>query len=655
MRVFLLLFLVSFFSCAQKTIKYEHPARTYEVDTKISPCHDFHAYVCGETEKKFKLPQDRPAYFFAFSDSAESLLNYKKKYFSTLATIQAKDSREQKLKDAYLACMNPSEQKIDEEAYISRLKAELSQLNDRKQLQEYIGGKMLTGDASFYEHIVLGNMDDPNYNDSVVMPSTMTFPERSYYAKPGAREDLTAVMSLFFKELGVVEAEKRAKELYAYEEAFAQVFPVPLEIRDLLNKKTRISKEKFKRWNQLGLTAFLDKIPSKTVIRDISPMALSYVNKALASLPLEQLKDFYLYYALRDYVEESSPVYFAKYYELRAKYMGASPVRPDRDERCTTYIMKTFKMELDSILWRRIFPDFPTEKFVGIVETIRSSLIETLKENRWLSEKAKSGAIKKMSTAKMMLVAPENEIQWNFNPETFVSSTATVSNDIALKGALKLRALSELNGKAKVERWEFGPLNVNAYYDPSHNHFVVPVAILQSPFFDKSMTDIQNLAGIGTVIGHELGHGIDDKGYLYDEVGRLRTWVTKKDIAGLKKHSDPLVTLFNQAGHNGRLTLGENTGDNVGLSASFRSAFPAYQTGKYSIEKLREFYLQYGRVWCEVQTDSFREMRLKIDPHSLGKERINQQVKQQSGFYEAYGCKSGDAMFIPENQRVKIW
>jgi putative endopeptidase len=650
-----LIVLILSLSCAQAPIKYEHPKRSFEVSSKVSPCEDYHAYVCSETESKFKLPEDRPAYFFAFSDSAEAILNYKKEYFSRLKGIKAENAKEQKLKDVYMACMDPVSQREDEEAYISKIKAELNSIQDRKKLQDYIGGKMVTGDASFFDYIVLGNMDEPTFNDIVIMPSTMTFPERSYYSKPGAKDDLLAVMKAFFEALNYQDAQKRAEQVYAYEDRFAQVFPLPLEIRDLMNKKTKITEQQFLKWQNLGLKDLLDKIPSNTLMRNIAPKGFEYVNKSLGTLPIEQLKDLYLYYALRDHMEESHPSFFAQYYKLAAKYMGAAPVRPSRDERCTTLVMKTYAMELDSILWPRIFPQFPREKFIGITQTIRASLIDTLKENKWLSNKAKAGAIKKMSTAKLMLVSPENDIQWNFNPEAPVSAKTKVANEIALKKAIRLRDYSELGGKIPEDRWSMAPLDVNAYYDPSHNIFVVPVAILQAPFFDITQTEIQNLAAIGSVIGHELGHGIDDKGYLYDEVGRLRSWVTNKDKLGLKAHSRPLIEIFNKVGHNGMLTLGENTGDNVGIAASFRSIFPDYQIGKYPKEKLQEFYLQFGRVWCEVQTDSFRNMRLKVDAHSLGKERINQQVKQHGGFHEAYGCKEGDAMYLPEIKRVKIW
>lgn len=661
MRIFGYLLFIVLIGCSQiapqseKKISYQHIKRAYPIDTSVRPCQDFHQHICNKVEKGFTLPSDRPAYFFAFSDSMESLLNYKKQYFSKLQYLKAENAREQKLKDAYLACLNPTSLKADEETYLSKINSELKGLTNRRQLLSYLSSKVLSGDASLIDYIVIRNMDNPDYNDVVFLPATMTYPERSYYSKPDAKTDLVSLMTAFFEAVGVEEAQTRAEQLYDYEYKFSQVFPVPNEIRDLINKRTKTSKAELLKFKNLALHPVLAKVPTRTHIRSIAPKALAYVNEVLGKMPEQQLKDFYLYYALKDILVESSPTYFGKYYQLQAKYMGASPVRPAREERCTTYVMRTFAMELDAILWERVFPDFPRKKFIDLAETIRSSLVDTLKENKWLSAKAKAGAIKKMSTAELMLVSPENDTQWNFNPETKVIATGKVTNDVTLKAAKRQRDFKELSQKIPRDRWEMGPLSVNAYYDASLNHFVVPVAILQSPFFSPKQTHLQNLAAIGSVIGHELGHGIDDKGYLYDEVGRLRSWVTPRDKIGLEAHSRPLVNLFNSVGHNGTMTLGENTGDNVGLAASFRAAFPNYAPGKYSQLKLQEFYQQYARVWCEVQTDSFREMRLKVDAHSLGKERINQQVRQQAGFYEAYGCQETDAMYLPPNKRVKIW
>lgn len=661
MRILFCSLLVVLFSCSHSTsnpdapVVYEHIKRKFAVDTSVSPCQDYHAHICNHVERDFKLPADRPAYFFAFSDSMESLLSYKKKYFAKLEAITAQNPREQKLKNAYLACMNPSALKADEEAYVAKIKTELAVSKDRQQLQRYLASKLLSGDPSFIDYIVLRNMDRPDYNDLVLLPNTMTFPERSYYAKPEAETDLVALMTLFFDAMGVADAKSRAQQLYDYEKGFAQVFPTPNDVRDLLNKRTATSKSQLLKLKNLALAPVLAQVPARTHLRSIAPAALAYLDRSLGKIPEQQLRDFYLYYALKDVLDESQPQFFAKQYELHAKYMGASPVRPAREERCTSYVMRTFPMELDAILWERIFPNFPRQSFISLTETVRSSLLATLKENKWLSEKAKAGAIKKMSQAPLLLVAPENDQQWNFNPETPVTPGTKITNDVTLRAAKRQRDFQELAMKIPRDRWEMGPLEVNAYYDASLNHFVVPVAILQTPFFDVGQSQIQNLAAIGSVIGHELGHGIDDKGYLYDELGRLRSWVTPRDKSGLEAHSRPLVNLFNGVGHNGKLTLGENTGDNVGLAASFRSAFPDYVRGKYSQSKLQEFYQQYARVWCEVQTDSFKEMRLKVDAHSLGKERINQQVRQQEGFYEAYGCQEKDALYLAPAKRVKIW
>lgn len=594
-------------------------------------------------------------YIFAFSDSSEALLKYKKAYFQGLSSMKPASPIEVKLKDAYLACMNEKAKKLDEENLVQRIKTELASVTDRPALERYLSAKIFSGDASFLSVLPIRNMDNSFYNDAILMPNTMTLPERSYYARSEVQKDMTELVAGFFQIMGTKDPEKKAQRFYEFERRMALVLPSPQELRNLLNERTKTTKTQLLKFSHLNLSEVLKKIPDSTHWRNIGEKALEQLNREIRELPLDDLKDFYLFYAVASFLDDSQPEYFKKSFSFAGKYLGGPAQRPLRDEQCTTYIMKTYPMEIDSTLLARIFPDFPREKFITLAETIRSTLVKTLQENSWLSKSGKAGAVEKMSTAQLMLVSPENEIQWNFNPEAPIDSGHMIKNVIELREKLKAKELSEYGVKVPKDRWMKGPLDVNAYYEPTFNQFVLLVGILQAPFFDDSQTREQNLAAIGTVIGHELGHGIDDKGRLYDAAGHFRNWMSTQDSKGLEARSLPLIQQFDAVGHNGKLTLGENTGDNVGLTASFRAAFPDYAPGKYSKEKLQEFFLQYARLWCEVQTESLKEMRLKVDPHSLGKERINRQVRHQSGFAEAYSCQEGDPMYLSEKDRVRIW
>lgn len=654
-KIFVILSISLLASCSQGERKYRRETRTYSVDETISPCEDYHAYVCGPLEKAFTLPPDRARYTFAFSDSREALLAYKKKYFQNLSDRKPRTEIEGRLKNAYLACMNVAARRSDEERHIKRIKQELARIGNRTQLLDYFAQKVFSGDAAFVALRSRHNLDDPSYSDAFLLPSAMTLPEPGYYQQAETETHLLDLFRKFYEELDVSDPEEKARRLFSFEKRLAKFYPSPLEFREIMNRKSPAKRSELKKLRHLRLSKILGRVPEKTKFDKIARKALVQLDHDLGRLPIEDLKDFYLYYAGSEFIEDSHPAFAKKAFDFAGKYFGGPAVKPARDENCTNYVMKTYPMGLDSTLLPEIFPTLPREKFLELAETIRKSLIESIEENNWLSKTGKAGAIKKIEAANLMLVSPETETQWNFRPETEVHPEQMIQNEIALREALKIRELSEFGVALPKDRWKKGPLEVNAYYVRSLNQLVLLAGILQSPFFEESQSRIQNLAGIGTVIGHELGHGIDDKGRLYDDRGRLRNWMTETDRKNLEARSLPLVQEFEAVGHNGRLTLGENTGDNVGLHTSFRAAFPMYHNGKYSRESLQEFFLQYGRTYCGVQTEAAKQLHLRTNPHSLGKERINRQVRQQAGFAEAYSCKEGDPMYLPKYKRIRIW
>ncbi|RZA12518.1 MAG: M13 family peptidase, partial [Proteobacteria bacterium] len=221
-----------------------------------------------------------------------------------------------------------------------------------------------------------------------------------------------------------------------------------------------------------------------------------------------------------------------------------------------------------------------------------------------------------------------------------------------LSAAIHARSFAELKEKRNRMRWYMGPLTINAYYSAEDNQFVMPVGILQYPFYDPNLSEITNLGAVGAVIGHELGHGIDDQGAQMDADGKLRQWMSDKDVKNFQSRGKKFISQFDKAGHNGKLTLGENIGDLTGVTFAYRAAFPE---GKGTVQQKKDFFTQYARVWCGVQRPKFTEQRLKTDPHSLGWARVNEQVKNQPAFAEAFSCKKGDKMVLDPKDIVKIW
>ncbi|MGZ3809487.1 MAG: M13-type metalloendopeptidase, partial [Bacteriovorax sp.] len=208
-----------------------------------------------------------------------------------------------------------------------------------------------------------------------------------------------------------------------------------------------------------------------------------------------------------------------------------------------------------------------------------------------------------------------------------------------------------------IRSWEgVEPLTVNAFYQSSYNQFTMLQGILQYPFYDQESSLVENLAGVGMVVGHELGHGIDDQGSKYDSSGKLRDWMTAKDQKKFKELTKSLVDQYSKAGMNGEFTLGENIGDLVGLTAAYDAAFSENKLAPSELkQEQKKFFLSYARSWCEVQLPGVRELRLKSDPHSLGIARVNEVVKHFAGFKEAFNCEDKDPMILPAASRVHIW
>ncbi|MEO8399622.1 MAG: M13 family metallopeptidase, partial [Ignavibacteriaceae bacterium] len=227
------------------------------------------------------------------------------------------------------------------------------------------------------------------------------------------------------------------------------------------------------------------------------------------------------------------------------------------------------------------------------------------------------------------------------------------------------RDLAKIGKAVDKTEWGITPQTVNAYYNPVRNEIVFPAAILQPPFFNKDADDAINYGAMGSVIGHEITHGFDDRGRHYDAKGNLTDWWTKEDAAKFNKRADSLAAQYDSyvpidtLHINGRLTLGENIADLGGLTIAF-TAFKKTDQYKKNEEidgftPAQRFFLAWAQVWRDNIRDENLMLRLKTDPHSPGKERVNGPMSNMKEFWSAFDLKEGDAMRKPDSEAVKIW
>lgn len=632
--------------------------RKFELNEKVNPCDDFHQYVCSNVESQFKLRDDRSSHTFAFNDSDERILEKKKDFFKNIQNEKKLSKRSRQLKDYYLACMNESESAKEERALVSQLVIETDKI---KTIQQFIdiNRQNLTNEKwAVMGYDILPNIDNPLIYDLTFDVSLMGLPEQTYYDNAPLVEDYKKLMAEFFNTIypdgNQNEHLKKAQAIIDFEKKFKDVYPYPAEWRQRYTQPRKISQADFiKKISVMNLSTFFEKnIPEKTLMRDFIPESIDFLQKELKEENLQVLKDIYVYRNARGFMDDAYPELYKKRMEFRHKYYGGPLTRPERQERCTESVMGAFGRELDYELLPRLFANFPKDKMITVAEKVRGSILTGIKKNDWLSEESKKGALEKIKNAKLQLVQPTTDKEWDFKQIIELSTQQTYENGKRLALAGHKRTFKKLREGVNQLAWGMGPLTVNAYYSPDKNKFVMPIGILQYPFFMKDGNVSENLGAVGAVIGHELGHGIDDEGSKFDAKGKLLQWMPDGDVKKFKERGQKMIEQFNKIGHNGHLTQGENIADLVGLSFAYDAAF---SDGKGVQDDKKKFFIAWGRVWCNVAREKSKEMQLKTDPHSLGFARINEQVKHQPGFYEAFSCQKNNKLYLGESERIKIW
>ncbi len=644
------------------------PRREFPVNAEIDPCDDFFEYACSAVNNSFTLRDDRSRHIYSFSDSHERLLAAKQQYLAELTAQSNVSERAREISDYYQACMDAPARAAEERDEVRRIRRQVDDAGDRAAFQQLLADHILEPEFSFLSLNSPANPDSPEWLDvSLGAGHLMFLPERSYYERDQVLDDYRALAGTFFRTIGADQPARRADWLVDFECDFAQVYPRPAEWRELSVRKEWITRGTLlARYPNLRLSTVLSRIPERTRIRFYTPTYFAFLNQALGDRDPEALKSVYLFHALAPLLDDAYPGYFKKQFQFRHKHLGGPPSRSDRQERCTTLVMGDLRQELDAELVDVFFPGFDQARFEGLVDGVRRSMIERLQQNTWLSPEGRAAAITKMEATSMMLVKPKTEADWNFNYPADYQPDQPLLNGRLLSEKRLAKTLDRLQVPRNKNLWGMGPLTVNAYYSPPNNQFVMPVGILQYPFYDPDLPDHVNLGAVGVVVGHELGHAIDDKGSKYDAQGRLDPWMTAADLAEFERRTTKLVGQFDEVCydapeaaeppvcHDGALTLGENIGDLTGLAFG-------YQTVRFSDDpqearrQQREFFLQYARIWCGLMRPQERVRRLKVDPHALPEARVNQIVRHHPGFYEAYGCNANDGLYLPEADRAAPW
>ena len=311
----------------------------------------------------------------------------------------------------------------------------------------------------------------------------------------------------------------------------------------------------------------------------------------------------------------------------------------------------------------RYFPESSKQMMVELVENLRVALGEHIDALDWMSDSTKVRAHEKLDAFTVKIGYPD---KWKDYSTLDIDPNVTYYENLRNASAWYVADnLSKLGKPTDKTEWGMTPQTVNAYYNPTTNEICFPAAILQPPFFNPDADDPVNYGAIGVVIGHEMSHGFDDQGSMFDAKGNMSNWWTAEDKAKFDAKGDALAAQFDAVeilpglNCNGTYTLGENIGDHGGLSIAYTAMENAIKGKNIGLidgfTPAQRFYLGYATVWAQNITDEEKARLTNMDVHSLGVNRVNVSIRNFDSFFKAFDIKEGDPMFRPEEERVHIW
>ncbi len=640
-------------------------------DRNVRPQDDFFDYVNGKWVAENELPPDR-ARWGTFDMLREKSQEDVRTLIEEVSATQVVEpgSPTQKIRDFYNAYMD-SEQ--PNELGIEAIRAELDEIAAIETYDDLfrafsrmgvygVNGPVGTGIFSDYK--------DPDTNVVYIVEAGITLPDRDYYLLDDeqfvkGRELFRAYMTRQFELAGIEGGSDKAEALYELEHKLAEVHWTKEDNRDpvkLYNPKTPEELAALAPNINWDVSFEAAQIPARDryIVRQ-----LSYIEAAsdiIADTDLATWKDYLTFQTIDTFSPLIGDDFFQAWFEFyRAGLQGIDEPRP-KWKRAVNAVNGNMGELLGQLYVDRHYQEAAKARMETMIDNLKEAYRQSITELEWMGEETKQQAMVKLAKFNPKIGYPH---EWRDYSSMEITEGDLIGNVKSAATFEYNRNLDKLDKPVDKTEWFMNPQTVNAYYNPAWNEIVFPAAILQPPFFNVEADDAVNYGGIGAVIGHEIGHGFDDQGRKFDGDGNLRDWWTEEDAAKFEERKDKLAAQYDSyvvidgLTINGQFTSGENIGDLGGLGIAYK-AYKLSLDGEEApvIDEFtgdQRFFLGWAQVWRLKARDEEAKRLLTIDPHSPAKFRANGAAVNVSEFYDAFEVQEGDGMYLPPEERVKIW
>ncbi|KAA3639315.1 MAG: M13 family peptidase [Proteobacteria bacterium] len=637
------------------------------MDKNIRPQDDFYRHVNGHWLDNFEIPADKSNYGSFIKLSDESRQHVKEIIMEVSSHDNPAGSTEQKIADIYASWMDTARL---QELGMKPLADEMARINNiasKKDLSAYMAYADIYSHAPLRMYVYI----DQKQSDTHIVymsQSGLGLPDRDYYFKEGEqsqyiRDEYQNYMAKLFELAEFEDSIDIAANVYQMEEFLARGHWTRIQNRDRDKTYNKLTFGELKAllpnldWDAWLSESMIEQ-PEQLIVSQ--PDYLTTFNQALTEFDVDLWTDYFRWQLLRSAAPYLSSEFEQASFAFYGTVLTGTPEQEPRWQRGVNLVNGLIGELVGKIYVEKHFPPEAKQRMNVMIENLREAYGDSIRDLDWMSDATKEKALVKLAKFNPKVGYPD---QWRDYSNLIIQGDNLVANLIESNRFLAHRNRSKLGQPIDRHEWGMNPQRVNAYYNPTKNEIVFPAAILQPPFFNLEADEAVNYGGIGAVIGHEMGHGFDDQGSKYDGDGNLKNWWTEEDRQRFDERTAQLIkqydafTVLDGVPVKGEFTQGENIGDLSGMAIAYK-AFKNNYTDDLTIDGYtpdQRFFLGWAQVWMRKYRDEELLKRIETDPHSPSEFRTNGILRNLPEFYEAFDVKPGDGMYLPPEDRVKIW
>lgn len=643
------------------------------LDTAVAPGTDFYEYACGGWIKNNPLKPEYSRYgtFDILRDNNEKQL--KSLILDLSKTVQEVNSIPWKIATLYTMGLDSARLNADGVTPVKDQLDSIKAITSKDDLSSMVALMHKEGMAPYFALYVGADEKNSSMNIVQLYQAGIAMGDRDYYlvndeTSNAIRNSYRKYITNLFELAGYTAEEVKAAEeaVMKIETGIANASYTREDLRDSQKNYNKISVDKFKAaTDPLNWDIYFGTMGLNDVKEIDAKQAIFYqdMNKFLKTATLDEQKYYLAFTLLNQAAPYLSDDFVAANFDFYGKVMSGKEEQQPRWKRSLSTVNGALAEAMGQMYVAKYFPPVAKEKMLALVGNLQTALGSRIDKLEWMGDSTKTKALEKLAAFTVKIGYPDT---WRDYSGLEIKEDSYWDN-VRRSSVFDVEYMLADAGKpVDKTRWFMSPQTVNAYYNPTTNEICFPAAILQPPFFNLEADDAVNYGAIGVVIGHEMTHGFDDQGRQYDKDGNLTDWWTAEDAERFTKKADILVQQYSDiivadtVRANGRFTLGENIADQGGLLVSYEALqnsfagkeIPASIDGFTAAQR---FYLGYATLWGQNLRKEEILRLTKIDPHSLGKWRVNAALRNVDTFYNAFGITNGDPMYLAPENRVVIW